>query len=48
MKSSVISFEELSEVVLAKVNVMAIENKVDVSNKTKLVNYALKLLNDKL
>lgn len=48
MSKSVINFTNESEIALSKVKTLALENGVDVSNKEKLVNYAIKLLNERL
>lgn len=44
MSKSIIDFNKKSDITLAKVRINALEKGVDVSNKVKLVNYALELL----
>lgn len=48
MSKSIIDFTEESDITLMKVKIKALEKGIDVSNKVKLVNYALELLSEKL
>lgn len=45
---NIINFTQASDLILSKVRVIALQKGVDVSNKEKLVNYSLELLNEKL
>ena len=48
MSKNVINFTEDSDIILQRVKLLALKNKMDVSNKEKLVNYALWILGKKL